>query len=65
MKNSGNIDFDTGLLSLSVLSGVGFVSVFCRVLAAVDDADPLQLFLCLSPQTGQAADPAAAETEGD
>lgn len=39
--------------------------VLCRVLAAVDDADPLQLFLRLPPPPSKAEDPTAAETEGD
>ncbi len=31
---------------------LGSFPVFCRVLAAVDGADPLQLFLCLPPPPG-------------
>lgn len=38
---------------------------FLRVLAAVDRADPLQLFLRLSPPSGQTAHPAAAAAERD
>lgn len=38
---------------------------FRRVLAPVDCADPLQLFLCLPPPPGQAEDTAAAKTERD
>lgn len=44
---------------------LGMFPASCRVLAAVDRADPLQLFLCLPPPPGQAEDPTAAETEGD
>lgn len=44
---------------------LGSFPVFCRVLAAVDSADPLQLFLRLPSPPGQAEDPTAAETEGD
>lgn len=47
---------------------VGFISwffFFHRVLAPVECADPLQLFLCLPPPPGQAEDTTAAETERD
>lgn len=44
---------------------LGLFPALCRVLAAVDDADSVQLFLCLPPPPGQAEDPTAAETEGD
>lgn len=37
--------------------------VFYRVLALVDGADPLQLFLCLPPPPGQAENSTAAEAE--
>ena len=36
---------------------------YCRVLAAVDRGDPVQLFLCVPPPLGQAEAPAPAETE--
>lgn len=37
--------------------------VFYRVLALVDGADPLQLFLCLPPPPGQAENSTAAEAK--
>lgn len=57
------------MCGLLLLINAGFMRspfpVLCRVLAAVDGVDPVQLFLRVPPPSGQAEDPAAAEAEGD